>query len=316
MFFYLKDIISSGIYTAFTKTFDQFFIRVFNHESLKLQEEKQNTLKIMEFVKPYFLAPYEDGGFWQKAARQINGIEYIVNRFNHGLAHSLRQGALSKDILKILMKMKTEYETLDHPELNDLALWICAKSASEKDFFHKVEFAASFQRSGRQSEGSSSADIEKYKRYEKQDAINFHKAASTSNLFKDQQEIKIFEEAILWENKGTLSEELNPDLKYLRRILHTAHTFDLRRMPSFNAERIRKDGIKQLLGMLEPFQETVHCRQIQNAIWDRIGEYLDATGDRDLTHKSILGDNFFYQTVNPIKMVDAICQMRESKIPI
>ena len=295
------------------------FIRsVFDGNCSKHQEEKQATLKIMEVVKPYFLSPYKDGGFWQRETRSINGTTYVVNRFNHGLAHSLRQGALSKEILEILMQMKTRHGPLDHPELDALANWVCVKSqsADAKDFFHKVEFAASFQRSGRQSEGSSSQDIEKYKRYEKQDAINFRNAAHLSNLFKTEQEINIFEEAILWENKGTLSEELNPDLKYLRRILHAAHTFDLRRIPLFDAMKVRNDGIKQLLGVADPFQETVHCRQIQNIVWNRIGEYLGATGDRDMMHRSILDNKFFYQTANPKTMVDAIYQIRQHKTPI
>lgn len=309
----------SRINASVKKTIDHFFIQsVANSRILTPSEEKQSTLKVMEVVKPFFLSPYKDWGFWKKATRQINGKEYVVHRFNHGLAHGLRQGALSKDILEVLLRMKTKYGTLDHPELDEMAHWVCtqSQSATGKNFFKKVELAASFQRSGRQSEGSSSHDIEKYKRYEKQDAINFRNAACKSNLFKDQLEITIFEEAILWANKGNLSEDLYPDLKYLRRILHAAHTFDLRRMPSFEAERIRNDGIKQLLGISGPCKETPHCLLVQNTMWNRIGCYLKATGDRDLTYQSGLDNKFFFQTADPIKMVDAICQVRESRITI
>ncbi|MBA3814956.1 MAG: hypothetical protein H0X29_00230 [Parachlamydiaceae bacterium] len=49
-------------------------------------------------------------------------------------------------------------------------------------FFQKVELAASFQRSGRQSEVSHDVDLEKYKLYENQDAINFRNAANSSTM--------------------------------------------------------------------------------------------------------------------------------------
>lgn len=281
-------------------------------------EEKQGTLKIMEFVKPYFLSSYKDAGRWHKATRQINGTYYVVNRYNHGLAHGLRQGALAKDVLEIMIKMKTELGALDLPELNELAEWIITQTqcAAGKDFFLKVELTSSFQRSGRQSEVSQVQDIEKYKRYEQQDAVNFQKAAISSNLFKDQLEIDIYAEAILWANKGNLDEKLYPDLKFLRQILRTAHTFDLRRIPSFDAERIRNDSITQLLGTSGPLKASAHCKLIQNTLWHRIGKYLEATGDRDLMHRSFLKNKFFLQTATPPLMVDAICDIRKNKIII
>lgn len=280
------------------------------HQPVKERRDYQSTLKIMELVKPYFLAPYKHEGIMKKISRKIDGIERVVHRPNHGLAHSLRQGVLARDVLNILVKIKKECGVLDHPELDGLANWACAKlsASNARGFYLKIQFAASFQRSGRQSEVSSSQNMELYKQYEAQDAINFYHAAYSSNLFANQEEIEVFKEAILWENKGNLSEENCPDLRYLRRILHSAHMFDLRRVCGFDEERIRRDGIKQLLGLSGSVPETSHCHKIQSLLWDRSGVYLDATGDRDLTKRTFFLDKFFDQTVNPIKMVQAICQ--------
>lgn len=286
-----------------------FLFNICSNQS-KCAEEKQHTLKVMNAVKAHFLSPYKDGGFWVKTTRQIKGVGYVVNRFNHGLAHGLRQGALAKDILEIISGMQTKYGLLDHPELNEMAVWIHSKMLADKNFMYMVEFAASFQRSGRQSEGPSSQDMEKYKQYERQDAVNFRNAANSSGLFKNEEDIKVFEEAILWENKGELNEESIVDLKFLRRILHAAHTFDLRRMPSFNAEKIQSDGIQQLLGSKISLIETKHSHQIQRAMWGRSGEYLRVTGDRDLNLRPTLSNVFFYQTANPKIMVEAIQQIR------
>jgi hypothetical protein len=299
------------LYNLFSS--DHFLFNICSNQS-KCAEEKQHTLKVMTAVKPHFLSPYKDGGFWIKTTRQIKGVVYVVNRFNHGLAHGLRQGALAKDILEIVSEMQKKYELLDHPELYEMVEWIHSKMLADKNFIYMVEFAASFQRSGRQSEGPSSQDMEKYKLYERQDALNFRNAANSSDLFKNEQDIKIFEEAILWENKGELNEESIVDLKFLRRILHAAHTFDLRRMPSFNAERIQNDGIQQLLGCKTSHTETKHSHQIQHVLWDRAGKYLSVTGDRDLNLRSTLSNLFFYQTANPKIMVEAIHKIRTHSI--
>lgn len=281
------------------------------NETPCLQKEKEYTLKVMSFAKPHFLSAYQDKGLWPEVQRTINGKHYIVHRYNHGLAHSLRQGALAKDIFEILISMKERFAKLDSPELEELATW-----ASQKDhaFFYKMEFASSFQRSGRQSEANSFVDIEKYKRYERQDALNFRQAAIASKLFKNSEEIKIFEEAILWSNKGELNEDSIQDLKYLRRILHSAHTFDLRRIPKFDPLRICQDGMVQLLG--KSVNKTQHCRFLEQRIWNRSGQYLEATGDRDLMSRFSVKDKFFFQTANPSTLVDAIYEVRKFSKPI
>ncbi len=258
--------------------------------------EKQWTFRVMEAVKPYFLSAYREGTHWDRAIKPIQGVWYEVERFNHGLAHGLRQGALAKDIFDYLVQM---------PDEGALFKWVRTKSA-DPHFLKKLEMASSFQRSGREQEGGSSVIPALYKKYELQDAVNFRKAALESGIFSSASEIQVFEEAILWSNKGTLDENANEDLKYLRGILHTAHTLDLRRIITFDAERIKNDAFDQLFGA----GSDPRYRKIIESLWNRSGEYIQATGDRDLVHQRGLQDTFFLQSSDPIQMVDAIDRIR------
>lgn len=253
----------------------------------------------MKLVSPYFLAKYPNGLPRDVQSRKINGVWYRVERFNHGLAHSLRQGALAKDIIDALASMKID----DHPFLN----WVRSQR-NQKNFMAKVEMAASFQRSGRKSDIAGSLNPSLYKEYELQDMHNFEKAAVASKLFTNQNEIDIFKEAILWSNRGILDENTHLDLKYLRCILHAAHTLDLRRILAFDEKRIKKDALEQLFD-----EKTISKDEVQkliNDLWSRSGQYLAATGDRDLTTRRWLTDTFFIQSKYPQKMVDAIHRVR------
>lgn len=285
--------------TAFV---DSVKSRVFNYE-------KQWSLKVMQHVKPYFLSAYAEGQAANKAVRWIKGSCYIVERYNHGLAHGLRQGALAKDVFELLAYLKS-----NNPEIKALLNWVQQKTKTENhsDFIKKLEMASSFQRSGRQSEATSSNNNIFYKKYELQDAINFRIAAQKSELFANDLEIKVFEEAILWSNPGTLNENESDDLKYLRRILHAAHTFDLRRIPSFSEKRIKQDGLNQLFGRNARLSANDSYEKIVEVLWERSGDYLKATGDRDLVYKRKLQDEFFLQSKHPSRIVDAIYNVRSS----
>ena len=266
------------------------------------------TTHVMHEIKPYFLSPYQDGGKIDRVVKQINGTLYVVERFNHGLAHGLRQGALAKDIVRLLARLKKEGQIFNDVQVNSLLNWAQEKLSApgRSNFIYKLELAAAFQRSGRQSEANSSCQSQRYMEYELQDAINFKIAAQKSGLFTSKLEIQVFAEAILWSNKGTLNENENQDLKYLRRILHAAHTFDLRRIPFFNRRRIQQDGLDQLIGYSVNLSSSEKYREIVELLWDRSGAYLKATGDRDLVTNQQLQDEFFLQTQNPYQMVEAI----------
>lgn len=256
----------------------------------------QHTLHILDMVSPYFLAAYTDsfpGG--DRVTRKICGQIYFVERANHGLAHGLRQGALAKDICNLLV---------DYPlsDVSGIVEWAHRKMESDPQWIQKIEIAASFQRSGRQGECSSVSDPELYKKYEMQDTINFRNETQNDSLFTDEFERKVFEEAILWSNPGSLYENTIEDLKYIRRILHAAHTLDLRRMTSFDGDRIQRDAMNQLFGEEPPLESET----IKLLFWKRSGDYLEATGDCDLVDQRDYQDRFFTQTHNPIEIVNAI----------
>jgi hypothetical protein len=261
---------------------------------LPCEEAKQHTMKVKDMVEKYFLAKYQDNPSTEK--RKIAGQEYVVERPNHGLAHSLRQGALAKDIFNLLVK----YLAQDSSGICD---WALKKKQSDPEWIKKIEMAASFQRSGRQKECRSIDDPVSYNRYETQDAKNFTQDAKACDLFENDFERSIFAEAILWSVKGELNEDKIKDLKYLRRILHAAHTLDLRRMHSFDGERIRNDAMEQLFGKESNFPYIETFKQL---LWNRSGDYLSATGDRDLVDVRGYQDKFFLQSHDPCQLVNAI----------
>ena len=271
--------------------------------------EENWSLEVAQKIKPYFLAPYTDCSYSQMT-RAIDGKTYFVERFNHGLAHGLRQGALAKDIFDLLLRLKKENSLKKLCENEPILNWAEEKVEKDPNFMQKLELVSSFQRSGRQSEVSSSGHMSLYKRYERQDAINFTKAARELGIFESEEEIQTFAEAMFMFNQGTLNPFENKDLLYIKCILQAAHTFDLRRICSFDMNRIKETGIAQLFtgGGLLSFQE--EYAKIREALWDRSGEYLQITGERDLETGRGLQDAFFLQT--PAEMVDAIYQVRRT----
>jgi len=293
------------------RTFENFPLRFSNYSSDPFRfsglDEKQWSSVVMKAIKPYFLAPYKMGDSWDRAVRWIRGVQYKVERYNHGLAHGMRQGALAKDIFYLLTHAHSGFQGRGE------GVFEWAKKANADPYFvKKLELASSFQRSGREMEGGSSAIPDLYKKFELQDTVNFKDAAFESGLFSSDAEIQVFEEAILWSNKGILNEESNDDLKYIRRILHAAHTLDLRRMLSFDAQRIKKDACDQLFGN----GNDIRCRKIIESLWNRSGEYLKATGDRDLVSRRGLQNTFFLQSRDPILMVNAIDRIGKNRLTV
>ncbi len=285
-------------------------------EALFLKEnEAAWTARVCDEVKVYFLRPYKEGSFGDVAKRDLNGKVYCVQRYNHGLAHGLRQGALARDIVEVLFQLKTEKIQPENNAISEIASWVQEKISRDPDFLNKLELASSFQRSGRESEESSLSAPEAYERYELQDSINFKKSAAKFPIFENEREISVFAESILWTNKGTIDENVEKDLKYLKRILHAAHTFDLRRMLSFDGERIQKDGINQLFGNKMNLSDPL-VSKITKALWNRSGRYLDKTGDRDLASQRYLQDKFFIQSSEPTKMTDAILKVKKEPIQL
>jgi hypothetical protein len=269
--------------------------RGFEPSAASQEYMREQTMCVMHMVKRYFLSAYREGNPWNRVQRTIKGVVYVVERANHGLGHGLRQGALAKDIFDLLLN----YPIADSTGLVE---WAKRKEAQDLTWVEKIEMASSFQRSGRESECSSARSPKAYKRYELQDMLNFREHAKDCSLFTNDDERKIFEEAILWSNPGTLDPNEIEDLKYLRRILHAAHSMDLRRMPYFDGYRVQKDALDQLFEGAIPKE----AAELKMLLWYRSGEYLRATGDRDLVTGRYYQDHFFTQSRNPSELVNAI----------
>ncbi len=57
----------------------------------------------MIYALSYFQRPYDDSDYLSVIKKKINNKYYKVYCPNHGLAHSLRQGFLVRDIVKLII---------------------------------------------------------------------------------------------------------------------------------------------------------------------------------------------------------------------
>jgi len=239
----------------------------------------------------YFCKPYKDDKY-----NYINN----VYRPNHGLCHSIRQGFLSKDLIDHLY-----HSTID----NDIVKWIKKKVDTDKKFKTNIFFVSCFQRSGRQSEVSSLDNLELYKQYEEQDICYFKEEAK--NYFT-AIELEIYSEAIRWSTiqQSKINSLYLSDVEYIRRIIHTAHLLDLRRICTFNIKRIIGSSVSELFGkhtinnnyiVYDKYYKELH---IILCMWNQSGKYLYVTGDRDIVfNKNYYSPVFFDISNDPSKII-------------
>jgi SidE phosphodiesterase (PDE) domain len=236
------------------------------------------ALSMGEFIKyligvvsKYYNRPYRDNNEGCTLRRTISSIDYKVYRYNHGLLYGIRQALLAKSI--IYLNYNTD---------NDFGKWIRHNCKNDRNFIFKVMFASAFQRTGRESEGSSQDLGDTYLKYELNDTKYFEYEARKTNMFCDC-EINTYKSAIIWETDKK---------SYLKNILHAAHLLDLRRIPSFDSERIRREVAKILFG-------SDKTNRIVETLFDISGIFIDATGDRDMMkEKNHVDDRFFILSNN------------------
>lgn len=235
------------------------------------------------YASKFFLRPYEDSNNMSIMQREIDGITYTIYRPNHGLAHSMRQGFLAKDIIYLLMDR-------GYP----ISKWINEQLDSDKYFVMKVFIISTFQRSGRQSEVSSKYAPELYKQYQDMDMMNFKTTAIESNLFngifKCMCEVERWSNTLRWE-----------DTSYLSMILKGSHTLDLRRIPKFDTVKIKRET-KTLLCI---------CDCDVSTLWERSNKYITATGDRNSEPiKKDWSDKFFILQQNIDNLYESLINVR------
>lgn len=277
------------------------------------------SAKLSLEVNKHFKNEYEDDKNIFKHKKNINIIhreidkkKYTVNRKRHGLAHGVKQGFLAVDIVKALQssyKKSTSYFNIKRG--NDLMKWVNTKLKQDPFFIQKVELVSVFQRTGRESEASSTDYPELYKKYKQADASNFAKFAKQyvgyNNLFKNNSELKIYIKAL---KGGSFNDESNKDLFYLQRLCGAAHMFDLRRVPTFDKDEI----YRELSGILfNSLKITPKETNFIDKLWSRAGEYNEATGDRDLvTKRGRFRDRFFILSNDPKQLSEVLHTARKN----
>ena len=225
---------------------------------------------------PHFTAKYEDEPR-SSIARVVAGRRYVVQRPNHGLAHSLRQAALASHILAALARTESSCE-----RLREMSSW-AQRFTTDGNAVRRLQMAAAFQRAGRQGEASSSEDPKRYARYERADAKLFERAAKAP-LFSDAQRHR-YARAIRWDTHD------DPVAK----VIHAAHLLDLRRIPHFDADRMQRAAAAALVGQA---CARAAARLVGNA-FEESGRLLLATGDGDLVTGRGLADRFFLLANDP-----------------
>jgi len=213
---------------------------------------------LVSMVYPIFTRPYRDKpDYIQKT---VGCSKITVQRPNHGFLHSMRQAILARDICNAM---------LPYAHFGEVK---------------KIMMLAAFQRSGRESEVSSEQDPELYYSYERQDARIFRNAAHMHKyLFTSAEEIDRLSQCIFWKNRTIVS-----------KIIHTAHILDLRRIPSFDMNRVRREACMCLFDNMDQ-----SSRDIIDKLFAQSGKYLAGTGDRDAyIQKKHVDDKFYVLSTN------------------
>lgn len=236
--------------------------------------------------------------------------KYTVYRIKHGLAHGVRQGFLALDIVNLLEESWDTHNSFSCESSNEFMIWVKNKTSRDQYFRHKLFAAAVFQRTGRESEASSSSNPKLYFKYERSDVKNFLEyfggPGLKFHLFSSKTEMDLYADAIRWSTESeTKTQQYSPDqlieLKYLRKILHASHTLDLRRLPHFDPKRIFASVASDLFGEKTIDKHSWEIVELYKregefvaTLWERSGTYLKVTGDRDVVeNRTEFGDDFF-----------------------
>ncbi len=261
-------------------------------KSLRAYKMKRNSLIIAKLVKKYFNKPYRD----EPCSVVISGI--TIERPNHGLAHGMRQGFLAVDIVEGMTKFSIESDEVS-PYFRAFCVWVRQTIRKDVYFLNKIQLVASFLRSGRESEVSSSHNGLLYRSYERNDMRNFIQECSPfiGKLFHDKHELFTYAESLQWDGGGEATN--------LCRILRAVHLLDLRRINSFDATRIM-GNLKDALCLGNSYLE----RDFIMHLWDKSGKYLKVTGDRDMVYQRCYQSIFARVSSDSDKLVDILYAAR------
>ena len=306
------------------------------------QDDRATNITTANAVFPFFQKVYADDT--QLAAnghktvhsirtRWVNGQLYTVNRYNHGSDHGLMHGFISQDIVNYLCFYSAKHQkfSFSHPNNNTpngdaLANWAVDKVKQDVNFYKKVMFASSFQRTGRESETSGQFPPTDYRynwymNYVLQDGINFVQAAvkytGPQLLFADMREVLLYKDALTMSVLLPQQQQiLDNDSKQLHKILWASHLAQLIRIPAKFATRDKVfDMVKSQL--FDNDAKTFFGDQLLNNLINQASSYLHASGHKSTIHNGwetwSLEDQFFNLSNNPNALVDELYKARIHK---
>lgn len=292
-----------------------FYVLSYSALSTELSDQESQDynqlLKEVLKVSAIYNTPMKDEVHHKEAKRSmsrvINNLEYDVVRYNHGLAHAVRQAYLVKQIVHEMLKLEDETNALGN----------FLKKEDPKTispFIKKLQLLALYYRAGRENEFSPSGGTEEEKaRFDENmraGAELFKNAAQESNLFENDDDINNFAEALYHYEYKRNEKEFNGITRYIDQIVYAAHLLDLRRVtapwnkPPDGPQEILPE-ISEILGFSGDVNNTVKTL-------DNISEkYLKATGDRDAwDYRRTLSDEFFFQAYAPELMLIKLNQVQ------
>lgn len=250
-------------------------------------------------VSTVYNTPYKDEPF-RKISRKINGIVYVVQRYNHGLAHAVRQAYLAKRIVE---------ELRDDPSSStELAFWLKEKDpATIRALIKKLQLVALHYRIGRENEYSPSVaephELARFDENMRAGAKMFKKAAIRSGAFRNRHEIAVFTEPLFHYEYKRKEKGFKGDAKFIDQIVYAAHILDVRRVPapSWNKPSDAPVFLAQIAEILG-FSET--DTSLVQKLTNYVEKLLLATGERDAWKtRHTLADEFFIQAYDPEMML-------------
>lgn len=256
-----------------------------------------DILTASETYNREYADPVAKGEPRRKMTRQINGLLYQVNRYNHGLAHGVRQAFLAKKIVTELRRLNTTK--------NELVTWL--KQQDEQMFIEKVKRLALYYRIGRENEFSPSNGTDDEKaRFDKNmhtGAALFKTMASKSGMFDDEQDIDNFATALFHYEFKRQEKSFEGDTRFIDQIVYAAHILDLRRVnASWNQPPEGPEWAHTEISEILGFHGKV--LPVIKTLTEYSGKLLLLTGDRDAwRRRGWLSDDFFFQAYSPELML-------------
>lgn len=280
------------------------------HATLGEQEQSQEARPVYNKYAPlserlyymadianeYYKKPYDDYDY-TLPRDNIKIGQITVNRAVHSLHHGIRQAALAVDFINYL---------LAHGEpKSPMVKALAAKVKKDRRFFDKVALMAMLGRAGRGSDASFSEAPDANMFYTQRSIDIFQNEAKKLDIFED---IDTYAYGIEWIR--TTKTKNNALTNYLAIVFKTAHLLDLRRLShskNYPMEKIKEELYTAWGRTKAIFSSEENYEQAWSYLWEKAGEYLTNTGDRNPQMRVYRFQPLFAElSLNPHALVNAV----------